>query len=288
MGRPEVFIGVTSWNSRLFIGACVDAARTTTQDLGRRIVVMDNGSTDGTPEIARDRGAEVVTVRLSQAEALNRLAAMSNAPYTLLIHADVVLLSPNWFSLCRAEISAGASLVSPQDIGCGPLSRPFGKNMPESSFLFFDTGALRRLREILWMPGRFFKRPRYTVDFYAPHVTHRLPQKLAARGLSWKPMAVHWSAAAAEPLYFPQDAAAVWTEELAHLRYGLGNFYSLEGEITHYHNWYDRVHALGSEIKCEFPRDYIVATTERFLADHAIGALALPEPVETGRQPRAL
>lgn len=288
--RPELFVGVTSWNSQLFIGPCLDALRATLTDRSVRIVVMDNASTDGTTKIAHERGAEVLDVRMSQADALNRLGAMSNAPYTLLIHADVVMLGVNWFPLCKMEIDAGHALVSPEDIGCGPLTRAFGKGMPESSFLFFDTRALELLREIKWSGRRFFSWPRCAVDFYGPHVTHHLPEKLAARGMTWRPMSVHWSVPAPEPIYFPKDRAAVWSEELAHLTYGLGNFYSLDGEITHYHNWYDRIHAENGAgpIKCEFPYDYIVATTKRLLSDLEKGSLILPPAVRSDREPKAL
>lgn len=288
--RPELFVGVTSWNSALFIGACLDALRSTLADAPFRVVVMDNGSTDATAHIARDKGAEVVDVKISQADALNRLAAQSDAPYTLLIHADVVMLGANWFRLCRAEIEAGRALVSPEDIGCGPLTRAFGKDMPESSLLFFETRALKRLREIMWTGRRFFSRPRLAVDFYGPHVTHRLPEKLAARGMQWRPMNVHWSAPTKEPIYFPSEPAPVWSEELAYLTYGLGNFYSLGGEITHYHNWYDRIHAENGAgpVRCDFPYDYIVATTTRFLSDLAKGTLLIPPAIVSDRAPKAL
>lgn len=288
--RPELFVGVTSWNSALFMGPCLDALRVTLANTTARVVVLDNGSTDGTDKIAREKGAEVVDVRVSQADALNRLASMSNAPYTLLIHADAVMLGANWFKRCKAEIDAGHALVSPEDIGCGPLTRTFGKDKPESSFLFFETRALRSLREVMWSGGRFLRWPRPAVDFYAPHVTHRLPEKLSARGATWRPMNVHWSIPTPEPIYFPKSPASVWSEELAHLTYGLGNFYSLNGEITHYHNWYDRVHAEkgAGPIKCEFPYDYIVATTTRFLSDLKNKTLILPPAVKSDREPKAL
>lgn len=288
--RLELFVGVTSWNSSLFIGPCLDALRATLGDASARIVVMDNGSTDGTDVIARENGAEVIDVRISQADALNRLASMSNATYTLLIHADVVMLGADWFALCKRACQAGAALVSPEDIGCGPLTRAFGKGMPESSFLFFETRALKRLREIKWTGRRFLSRPRRAVDFYGPHVTHRLPMKLAARGMTWRPMNVHWSVPSTAPIYSPQDRAAVWSDELAHLAYGLGNFYSLDGEITHYHNWYDRIHAEkgAGPIRCEFPYDYIVATTRRFLSDLEAKTLILPPAVRSDREPKAL
>src|SRR5262245_43530328 len=87
---PELFIGITSWNSRLFLPHCLEAIRATTSDVEREIVVLDNFSDDGSAEIARDYSVTVLQQRCSQAEALNRLVALSCGSYTLLIHSDVI------------------------------------------------------------------------------------------------------------------------------------------------------------------------------------------------------
>ncbi len=292
-----VFVGITSWNSALFLPVCLEALRRTTEQLPIRVMVLDNASTDDSVALARAAGAEVVVQRCTQPDALNRLLALSDAPYTLLLHADVVLLNPNWFALCQASLNAKTVLVAPEDIGCGPLSRPFGAGMPESSFLFFATAALRRTRIWHWQCyyGRLYL-PKRRVDFYGPHVTHRLPQRLADRGYTWQRMGVHYSDTLAQPLYRPPFRPGVWTEELGLLRYGLGNFYSLAGQITHYHNWYERVQtALAPDSQATtgahgegFPLAYIQAYTQAFLRDHAAGCLVLPSASPQPRQPMAL
>lgn len=287
LSRPELFVGVTSWNSALFIGRCLASLRATLGECVATIVVADNGSIDDTPEIVRRSGAHLLDARVPQADAMNRLARLSRAPYTLLIHADVVLLGARWFDLCKSEIARGHALVAPEDIGCGPLTRAFGCGMPESSFLFFDTTTLARLRETFWEKRGPMRWPKRGVDFFGPHVTHHLPRKLAERGLTWKPMSVHWSAPERARLYAPQTQARVWSDELAFLPYGLGNFYSLGGEITHYHNWYDRVRA-DPAAACEFPADFVAAYTDRFIADYDRGALRLPSAQPCGRRPMAL
>lgn len=280
---------MTSWNSALFVGRCLDSLRKTLNGASATIIVADNGSTDDTPKIARRSGAEVLDIRATQGEALNRLARLSRAPYTLLIHADVVFLGERWFDLCKRAIADGHALVAPEDIGCGPLTRAFGRGMPESSFLFFDTTALPRLRETFWLKRGPLRWPKRAVDFFGPHVTHHLPGKLATRGLVWKPMAVHWSMSERTRLYKPQAPARVWSDELAFLPYGLGNFYSLGGEITHYHNWYDRVRAdRDAAAACEFPVDFVAAYTNRFIEDYDRGLLRLPPAQPCGREPRAL
>lgn len=294
---PELFVGITSWDSAQFLGRCLQAVRDTTRGVSCRLVVLDNVSSDDSARIAREHGAEVIVRGCSQPDALNRLLAMSRSPCTLLAHSDVVMLSPRWFDLCRAQLRDDVALVSPEDIGCGPYSRDFGAGQPESSFLFFDTAKARKSRITLWERGVAGLRwPRRVVDFYGPHITHHLPARLEARGYSWKAMNVLISPAQAEPIYRPAFAPCVWTEELANLRYGLGNFYSLGGEVTHYHNWYDRV---GKDVDpasqdttaphgAGFPVAYISRYTQNFLSDLDAGRLVLPSPVPPARTPRAL
>ena len=99
-----------------------------------------------------------------------------------------------------------------------------------------------------------------------------------------------------EPIYTPRFKGAIWTEELGQLRYGLGNFYSLDGVITHYHNWYDRV-AQDIDDECElttppegkgFPLVYIKKYTEAFIADYMSRNVRLPAINQPKRAPRIL
>ena len=42
-------------------------------------------------------------------------------------------------------------------------------------------------------------------------------------------------------ILLPKGRPQYGVREFSYLRYGLGKFYGIEGKITHYHNWYDRV-----------------------------------------------
>ena len=294
MKGPELFVGITSWNSELFLPHCLEALQATTAGLDTRVCVLDNGSTDRSVAIARERGGDVLERHCSQPDALNTLLRRSRSPYTLLLHADVILLSQQWFSLCRSRLSEGVALVSPQDIGCGPLTRPFGAGMPESSFLLMHAARFRRCRRLHWRRKGRWPRPRFEVDFNGPHITHHLPQELQRQALTWVPMDVYVSNRASEPLFTPASPPAVWSDELAYLRYGLGNFYGLNGTITHYHNWYDRIAAREKSETAptpgrkDFPVDFIRSYTHRLLEDYAAGRLELPTDLSTTRSPKAL
>ena len=294
--QRELFIGVTSWNSALFLPVCLRAIRANTRGLDVRVVVLDNCSTDRSTAIAKECGAEVLVEACLQADALNRLVSISDARYTLLMHADVVMLSPRWFELCTSKLRDNTILVSPEDIGCGPYSRPFGADKPESSFMFFSTQQMRGTAITRWRRWHRVPYPSQAVDFYGDHITHRLPARLEAKGYRWASMLVHCSDIVQRHTYSPSFRPGIWNDELAHLRYGLGNFYSLDGVITHYHNWYERVDMDVSADSTRttgpsgagFPVAYIKAYTQAFLGDHASGNLVIPEAVRSTREPRAL
>lgn len=295
----DLFVGITTSNSSRFIGCCLDALRERTRGVRLRAVVLDNYSTDDTAAIAASRGAQVVRKACTQPDALNALLRKSRGHFTLLIHADTVVLGDDWFELCAAKAEHHA-LVSPEDIGCGPFSRPFGVGMPESSFLFFNTVMIRRALDWRVVRRYRFPIPRRALDLYADHVTHRLPARLQRSGLRWFPMRVHVSDRVESPIYQPRlpdiPSHWVWNESLAYYRYGLGNFYSIDGTITHYHNWYERVRVDVPDDSLEtttydgspgFPLVYVRNYTNRFLADFRGGCVRLPAP-STARTTPAL
>jgi glycosyltransferase involved in cell wall biosynthesis len=292
--KNELFVGITTWNSELFLEHCLRSVHRTTDGLGSRIGVVDNCSTDRSVEIARDMGADVRIERCSQAIALNRLLARSDARHTLLIHSDVILISPDWYTICSRNLTERVALVSPEDIGCGPLTRPYGVDMPESCFMLFDTDKARRARTVRWVKRRGLPWPYLRLDLDHYHVTHNLPEILGRRGYSWCRMKVHPSPKEAVPVYVPRFTPEYWADELSYLRYGMGNFYSLDGCIIHYHNWFDRVpkdvpvdsiETTGGNGK-GLPLAFLSLGSRRILEDLAADSLILPSPNESHMPPR--
>src|SRR5262245_62100297 len=110
--KDELFVGVTTWNSELFLEHCLHSIHLTTEGLRIRIGVVDNFSSDRSVQIARDMRAAVRVERCSQAVALNRLLSMSRARQTLLIHSDVILLSPDWYVICSRHLTGSVALVA--------------------------------------------------------------------------------------------------------------------------------------------------------------------------------
>lgn len=291
--QDDLFVGVTTWNSELFLEHCLRSLRKTTDAARLRIGVVDNVSTDRSVEIARDFGADIHIERCSQAIALNRLLSMSRAKHTLLLHSDVILMSPDWYPTCVARLQGPVALVSPEDIGCGPLTRPYGAGKPESCFMLFDTGKARRARTWTWRRRRGIPWPLRQMDLDDYYVTHDLPQTLARRGFTWCPMKVHASPREESAIYRPPFTPEYWSDEFSYLRYGMGNFYSLDGVVTHYHNWFDRVPKdvpIASRETTEgggrgLPLAYLSMGTRRFIEDLEAGRLVLPAADEAARTP---
>lgn len=292
--RKSIFVGITSWNSQLFLPHCLRSLIETTKSYDISICVLDNNSTDDSAAIARSFGVEVIQFACTQPQALSFLINRSQADYTLLIHSDVILIDSRWPLLCIDKISDSVILVSPEDIGCGPMTRPFGINMPESSFMFFNTKFIKKCRNLVMLPTRTSLFPRFEFDFNGQHVTHNIPAVLSRHGFRWFAMNVLTSNVVSEPLFRPSKPPTVWSDELMYLRYGLGNFYSIDGIITHYHNWYDRISAMSQvpsdvvERKKDFPAEFIYDYTHRFLTDYQQNKLDLPIDMNIRRHPQAL
>lgn len=295
MTSEKLFVGLTTWDSALFLEASLEGIRRTTADLEVEVFALDNGSEDATLEILRRFSVPYQVRRISQPDALNELLRRSRADFTLLMHPDTVLLDENWFDICRAKFEdPRIALVSPEDIGCGPMTRPGGRGMPESSFLLFHTARIRRAQH--WRFVRHYhipKWPQRVLDLYPRSVTHNLPSRLKRAGLSWVTMRVLTSRRLAEPIYRPPFEPKCWSAELEHLDYGLGNFYALDGTITHYHNWFDRFQEnvpLDSTLETEdgIPNAYLRIGSERFLRDFRQNTIHLPSVTQPRREPRSL
>ncbi len=88
---PQVSVILPCLNEAETMATCVGKARATLQRLGLRgeVVVIDNGSTDGSPEIATGCGARVVhEPRRGYGSALMRGAEEARGPFIIMADAD--------------------------------------------------------------------------------------------------------------------------------------------------------------------------------------------------------
>ena len=161
--------------------------------------------------------------------------------------------------------------------------------------MLYDTEKAREARTWKWIRRRGIPWPIRHLNLDDYYVTHDLPETLARRGFTWCPMRVHASPSEAAPVYIPPFTPEYWADEFSRLRYGMGNFYSLDGQITHYHNWFDRVpkdvpidsHETTEGQGLGLPLAFLSLGTRRFMADLLAGELVLPSADEPKSEPRA-
>lgn len=73
---------------------------------GSEILLVDGGSTDSTPDLARSLGARVIAAPRGRGSQLAAGVAEASAPWLLLLHADT-RLAAGWTSAARAHVADG-------------------------------------------------------------------------------------------------------------------------------------------------------------------------------------
>ena len=121
----NVDVGVVTWNTRELTVRSLRRLLDTNQDCSIRLLVRDNGSTDGTVQAIRDRVPEAEidagVENLGFAAGMNTLLARSGTPWFLCLNSDAWPESAAVGTLVRAgESSPRIAVVAPR------LERPDG------------------------------------------------------------------------------------------------------------------------------------------------------------------
>jgi len=169
---PHVDVCVLTWNTRDLSLPLLQKLLDSDQGVPFRVLVRDNGSTDGTAEaIARDLPAvdlEAGVDNLGFAAGMNRLFARSRAPYVFCLNSDACPEPGTLRTLVSvAQRLAGLAAVAPR------LVRPDG-SLEHSTWPFpslalsalFASGArellpLRAVDRLMLDPGWRHDRPRW-------------------------------------------------------------------------------------------------------------------------------
>jgi GT2 family glycosyltransferase len=116
---PPVAVAVVSWNTRQLLVACLDSLGAEVAAGRAEVWVVDNASTDGSAQAARERApwANVLEPgeNLGFGRAVNLAAARSSAPWLLCANADVAL-EPGALTalLATGEREARVGAVAPR------------------------------------------------------------------------------------------------------------------------------------------------------------------------------
>lgn len=121
--KRTVAVVIPSWNSERLLPRCIDSLEA--QGVPLELLVVDNGSTDGTLELLGERGVEHVSqpANIGFAAAVNLGVARVGAPAVLVLNADTVL-EPGCVVALDAALAADPGLggVQPRllQLGDGP------------------------------------------------------------------------------------------------------------------------------------------------------------------------
>lgn len=113
---PEISIVIVTWNGRQYLDACLRAAEAQ-QGVSAEIVVVDNGSTDGSAEFVRARFPRVRVVELTEnrgfAGGNNVGAGEARGEFLAFLNNDTVA-EETWLRALRSgiEMSAGFALAT--------------------------------------------------------------------------------------------------------------------------------------------------------------------------------
>ncbi len=91
----QISVIIVSWNARDYLRGCLDSIRQTGDPVVREVIVVDNASTDGSPEMVKKEFPEVILVRskenLGFARANNLGIKRATGSMFALINSDVVV-----------------------------------------------------------------------------------------------------------------------------------------------------------------------------------------------------
>ena len=96
MSLKSLSIIVVSWNAKRYLAECLDSIIRETGDLDAEIIIVDNASTDGSPEFVEEKFPMVRLMRnrenLGFAKANNIGLKICNGEYICLINSDVMIM----------------------------------------------------------------------------------------------------------------------------------------------------------------------------------------------------
>ena len=96
MPAIDLSVLIVTFNSRSFVGQCIDAVESTVRDHSFEVVVADNASSDGSAELLRRRSPGVAVIEMGRnagfSVANNRALEVSSGRYVVFLNGDAVPL----------------------------------------------------------------------------------------------------------------------------------------------------------------------------------------------------
>lgn len=150
MSGPEVSVLIVNWNTREMLAECLSSLERAEPPGVLETIVVDNGSSDGSAEMVRERFPDVTLVEndgnVGFAAAVNQADAASTAPVRLLLNSDTIV-PPGVITGCRDHLLSNPGVAG---VGCR-LKNPDGSHQssvfrfPSLRGSFFTASYLSRI-----------------------------------------------------------------------------------------------------------------------------------------------
>ena len=117
--RPRLSVVVVSWNTRDVLRACLDAVRTHLASIDHETIVVDNASSDGSPEMVAAEFAQALLIRhdanLGFGRGANTGMAAARGDFLLLLNSDALLVDDSLVQLVeRLAAQPDVGVVGPR------------------------------------------------------------------------------------------------------------------------------------------------------------------------------
>lgn len=146
---PTLSVVIVSWNVRDLLDHALNAVYTSgthTPDL--EVIVVDSASTDGTPEMIRERYPQVHLIASNQnlgfSKGNNRGIAAAHGDYLLLLNADTVVLGDALATLVTyLQEHPGTGMVGPRLLNADGSTQSSRRRYPTLPVLFLESTWLQ-------------------------------------------------------------------------------------------------------------------------------------------------
>jgi len=130
--RPSVSVVIVVWNAKKYVIECLESLREYCHDFCDDVIIVDNASTDGTPELIAKMFPEFRLIRnlenLGFAKANNIGIAQCSGQYVCLVNSDVKFTSDCFSPMLKfLSENPGVGMVGPKMLG--PDGRVFRSTM---------------------------------------------------------------------------------------------------------------------------------------------------------------
>ena len=162
----DLSISLLTWNTKQFLKPCLDSIFSGTKRIGYEVIVVDNGSSDGTAEMLRTEYPRVIHIRneknLGFTAGNNQAIRASRGRYVLILNDDTELREgclDRMVELMDADPRAGAATMK-MFYPDGSLYPSIHQRYPTPLCCLCERSFLTELfpasRLVLWLKGLYF------------------------------------------------------------------------------------------------------------------------------------